>query len=90
MNSLQPNNSLQSNSQKDTFNNIINLILNNIPIGILQFDSKNNCSYANEYMYNIFGINNKNKHVNFCQLFKESIFSEDLQKELNKIGRAHV
>jgi signal transduction histidine kinase/CheY-like chemotaxis protein len=63
---------------------ITNLIFDNIPLGILSFNSKRQCFYANKYMYNIFGLNLlKNTNINFCQLFKESIHKDDLEKELN-------
>ena len=63
---------------------ITNLIFDNISLGILSFNSKGHCFYANKFMYNIFGLNLlKNTNINFCQLFKESIHKDDLQKELN-------
>lgn len=63
---------------------ITNLIFDNIPLGILSFNSKKQCYYANKYMYNIFGLNVlKDTNINFCQLFKESIHKDDVQKELN-------
>lgn len=64
---------------------ITNLIFDNIPLGILSFNSKGQCYYANKYMYNLFGVNplNNNKNTNFCQLFKESIHQDDVDKELN-------
>lgn len=63
---------------------ITNLIFDNIPLGILNFNSKGQCYYANKYMYNLFGINPlNNKNINFCQLFKESIHQDDINRELN-------
>jgi len=61
-----------------------NLIFDNIPIGILSFNSKRQCSYANKYMYNLFGLNTlTDKNINFCELFKQSIHKDDLKKELD-------
>ena len=63
---------------------ITKLIFDNISLGILSFNSKGHCFYANKFMYNIFGLNLlKNTNINFCQLFKESIHKDDVQKELN-------
>ena len=63
---------------------ITNLIFDNIPLGILNFNSKGKCFYANKFMYNIFGLNFlKDININFCKLFKESIHKDDIQKELN-------
>ena len=51
---------------------ITKLIFDNISLGILSFNSKGHCFYANKFMYNIFGLNLlKNTNINFCQLFKE-------------------
>lgn len=63
---------------------ITNLIFDNIPLGILSFNSKNQCYHANKYMYDLFGLNIlNNKNKNFYQLFIESIHQDDLNKELN-------
>jgi len=61
-----------------------NLIFDNIPIGILSFNSKHQCSYANKYMYDLFGVNNlTQQNINFCELFKQSIHKDYLKKELD-------
>lgn len=61
-----------------------NLIFDNIPIGILSFNSRRQCSYANKYMYNLFGVNTlTDKNINFCELFKQSIHKDNLKKELD-------
>ena len=61
-----------------------NLIFDNIPIGILSFNSKYQCSYANKYMYNLFGVNTlTQQNINFCELFKQSIHKDYLKKELD-------
>lgn len=63
---------------------ITNLIFDNIPLGILIFNSKRQCSYGNKFMYHLFGLNTiNNKNINFCQLFKQSIHQDDVNKELN-------
>ena len=61
-----------------------NLIFDNIPIGILSFNSKHQCSYANKYMYDLFGVNTlTQQNINFCELFKQSIHKEYLKNQLD-------
>ena len=61
-----------------------NLIFDNIPIGILSFNSKHQCSYANKYMYDLFDVNTlTQQNINFCELFKQSIHKDYLKKELD-------
>lgn len=54
-------------------------IFDNLPIGILLFDSKGNCYYANNFMYDLLGVQD---NTNVCQNFRESIHIDDKQKEL--------
>jgi signal transduction histidine kinase/DNA-binding response OmpR family regulator len=74
------------NKYKSNNDCISELVLNNLPIGILKFDSENNCSYVNQLIYSLFNLNDSYyncTNTNFFNLFQESIHYDDKIKESN-------
>lgn len=74
------------NKYKSNNDCISELVLNNLPIGILKFDSEGNCSYVNQLIYSLFNLNDSYyncTNTNFFNLFQESIHYDDKIKESN-------
>lgn len=74
------------NKYKSNNDCISELVLNNLPIGILKFDSEGSCSYVNHLVYSLFNLNDSYyncTNTNFFNLFQESIHYDDKIKESN-------
>lgn len=61
----------------------ITLLLDNLPVGIIGFNEKRRCIYANKFIINLFGIDISNPLQDMISLYINSIHKDDKQKEID-------
>lgn len=65
----------------------ITLLLDNLPVGIIRFNEKRRCIYANKFILNLFGIDISNPLEDMINLYINSIHKDDKQKEIDTCSK---
>lgn len=65
----------------------ITLLLDNLPVGIIRFNEKRHCIYANKFIINTFGLETSKPLNNISVLYANSIHKDDKQSEIDICSR---
>jgi signal transduction histidine kinase/DNA-binding response OmpR family regulator len=60
----------------------ITLLLDNLPVGIIRFNDKRRCIYANRFVINLFGIDISKSLDDVTSIYTKSIHREDCEVEI--------
>jgi signal transduction histidine kinase/DNA-binding response OmpR family regulator len=61
----------------------ITLLLDNLPVGIIRFNEKRQCIYANKFIINIFGLETSKPLNDISCLYINSVHKDDRQLEID-------
>ena len=61
----------------------ITLLLDNLPVGIIRFNEKRRCIYANKFIINIFGLETSQSLDDISSLYINSIHNDDKKSEID-------
>lgn len=68
----------------NTIDKDITLLLDNLPVGIIRFNDKHRCIYANRFVINLLGLDISNQDENISEIYLNAIHMDDrkLEKEI--------
>lgn len=61
----------------------ITLLLDNLPVGIIRFNDKHKCIYANRFVINLLGLDPSKSDTDISKIYMNAIHNEDRESEIN-------
>jgi signal transduction histidine kinase/DNA-binding response OmpR family regulator len=61
----------------------ITLLLDNLPVGIIRFNDKHKCIYANRFVINLLGLDPSRSDTDISKTYLNAIHNEDRESEIN-------
>lgn len=65
----------------NTIDKDITLLLDNLPVGIIRFNDKHRCIYANRFVINLLGLDISNQEENISEIYLNAIHTDDRRLE---------
>ena len=60
----------------------ITLLLDNLPVGIIRFNDKHRCIYANRFVINLLGLDISRQDENISEIYLNAIHKDDKKLKL--------